>query len=519
MSESTAGKQTEPGPKPDKPASQPPALAAAPETAASGVGMLPGTAGGVTAPPVLPGHPSRQLRDLAAQHVIGLQRWHGNRWATRLLELSRAERADASPVAARTIQRDPPPAVDAGAGGHRDAEGPSGVPGPAPGPAPAPARPTFTFDQFIRSSIRFDSQYTPVGPLPAVGELTITLKAHITFAPFTRAMMRQEPFRSHRFTREQRADFAWTDAEKETFARGFISSVHDAWSEKHTMHLADPTFAEYRSRVVVNVTQVPDPGSAHTRITAQKVPRGAPRFRSFVSGNTATLDSRDPTEPETQPDRSLDYVRQVGPFAFNSAALTPLESQIAQIETDLRRIVPRGPDGNPLEDWVVFYTGRASARGNRAHNERLGRDRARAIETRINADLGWRDLGQGRSSGAEHAADDAQFQRVDVQVLNMGANRSNVTQNTAAHEAGHMFGLGDEYVDETPPTGSVPKFLGDRPSHYGDVEAHLGTDAANETLVQDSGSIMAEGGQVNRGHYVYFLEALNQMTSKTWTVE
>jgi hypothetical protein len=93
-----------------------------------------------------------------------------------------------------------------------------------------------------------------------------------------------------------------------------------------------------------------------------------------------------------------------------------------------------------------------------------------------------------------------------------------VTQNVAAHEAGHMFGLGDEYVDERPPAGGVPKFAGDRPTHADDVGSLVDEGAAGELVVQNSGSMMSMGGDVKRGHYVYFVEAINQLTGKTWKV-
>jgi hypothetical protein len=96
--------------------------------------------------------------------------------------------------------------------------------------------------------------------------------------------------------------------------------------------------------------------------------------------------------------------------------------------------------------------------------------------------------------------------------------RQDVTQNTAAHEAGHMFGLDDEYVEEDAPAGVAKKFTGDRPAHFGDVQAELGDDAAEEMRNQDSGSIMSRGAEVKRGHYVPFLQAVERATSKQWTV-
>lgn len=388
-----------------------------------------------------------------------------------------------------------------------------------PGPAPATPRPTFTQAGFSQQGSRFDSSYTPAGPAPVIGTLDINLWVHITYAPFTRAMMRQEPYRSHRFTREQLADFTWKDEEKEKFETDFMSSVMGAWSGQHMLHLNDPNFAEYRCRVAVNVMTISDPSQAHTKITAQKIPKDAPRFRSFVSGDTATLDIRDPSEPETHGVHSRKMVRQIKPFELGSAGLTPtLEAQIGEVEGELRRLaVTPGPDASG-GDWEAVFAGRASSSGSRGFNKQLGLRRAETVKQRMAADMGWSSGMRVVSAGEEHATDDEAFQRVDISVRDK--NRTNVTQNVAAHEAGHMFGLGDEYVEEAPgPDGGVPKFFGDEPEHYGDVQTHLGTDTANELLVQDSGSMMSSGGQVKRGHYVYFLEAIKQMTGKNWTVE
>ena len=78
--------------------------------------------------------------------------------------------------------------------------------------------------------------------MPVKGDVTVTLRVHIDFKDFTRADMRKEPFRSHRFTRAQLRDFKWTAAEKTKFGTDFASSVATAWSKKHdlktTTHLA-----------------------------------------------------------------------------------------------------------------------------------------------------------------------------------------------------------------------------------------------------------------------------------------
>jgi hypothetical protein len=100
-----------------------------------------------------------------------------------------------------------------------------------------------------------------------------------------------------------------------------------------------------------------------------------------------------------------------------------------------------------------------------------------------------------------------------------GINNITVSQNAAAHEFGHLLGLGDEYRDETPPQDAAATFEGDRPRHYQDVEAAMGSALANELLIQDGGSTLSQGGEVRRGHCVNFLNWLSAMTHKAWVIE
>ncbi len=394
-------------------------------------------------------------------------------------------------------------------------------------PATEPPKPTFTFVKQSQQGERFDSEYVPAGPAPAVGELNINLWVHIAYSNFTRAMMRQPDFRGHRWTPEQLADFQWTDAERDAFETGFMTSVQGVWSGKHQLHLNDPDFSEYRCGVNVNVVSISEPGLAHMKITAQKVPRGAPRFRSFVSGDTATLDIRDPTEPETHRVFDRAVVAQIGPFDRDRAELTPpILGQVKSVVDEMRPLQsPTETDKILGKDTSVALRGRSSSPGSEAHNEQLGLNRAHAVEGEIASELGRSGVAADvlDSVGEKNAGEDPSFQRVDVSVRRMAPGspdgRVDVTQNVAAHEAGHMFGLGDEYVDEKPGPDVVPKFFGDKPEHYGDVEALVGADAANELAVQDGGSLMSSGGDVKRGHYVYFVQALDQLTGKHWQVE
>jgi hypothetical protein len=75
-------------------------------------------------------------------------------------------------------------------------------------------------------------------------------------------------------------------------------------------------------------------------------------------------------------------------------------------------------------------------------------------------------------------------------------------QTVAAHEAGHMFGLDDEY------TGEGAYKAGQKTEHT-DIAAKEGHTGA---MHAKSDSIMSEGKEVRPHHYVTFLDALRTVT-------
>ncbi|MGA8247573.1 MAG: hypothetical protein WB797_11765 [Nocardioides sp.] len=436
--------------------------------------------------------PAAPAATSAEAGVLDLQKWAGNRRVAAMLTVSRQP----APVDVKT-----PPATD----------------------------PTFDKTRFQSDSGQFDLDYKPNGPMPVKGDVTVTLRVHIDFKDFTRADLRKEPFRSHHFTRAQRADFKWTAAEKTKFGTDFQSSVATAWSRKHELMTKDPGFAEHRGVVDVKVELV-DADKAHNTMSALKVPKGKagetppPRFRSFVDGDTSTLESRDASETETTTVRDRPLIEQVGGFANDSAQLTP--DMTSAIATVAARIKAKGfqlgekvaPDGTK-HDLQLFTIGRATSKGSTTHNAELGTERAEAVLDELNSQVGWGAQGRALSAGEKNTTDEEKFRRVDILISDQGAGGTHdVTQNTAAHEAGHMFGLDDEYVEEDATDADSKKFLGDKPEHYGDVEAQLGTDAADELVDQDSGSIMSTGSEVKRGHYVPFVMSIESVTRKDWTV-
>ncbi len=378
--------------------------------------------------------------------------------------------------------------------------------------------PEFDFEEISQSGNRFDATYAPVGSFPQTGILDITLWVNITFEDFSAKQRKKEPYKSHEFTPEQLADFAWTASEREAFETNFMSSVEEGWSDKHILSLNDPFFAPYRTAVKVTVMTIDDPALAHVKMKALKVPKGAPRFRSFVVGDEATLEQRDPTEIEEHNAHNLNLLRQIGPFGFDSAEITPdLKQQIDEAVDFLKNEDPN------QTTWRVGMVGRASKDGNATYNKKLGERRSEVVKKQMIQDMGWSEGIKNFTvlqQGEENATTEAKFRRVDLVITKFSElNKENkVTQNTAAHEAGHMFGLGDEYMEEKVEGNGIPKFLGDKPSHYNLVKDLIHEDAANELLIHDSDSIMSKGQKVKKGHYVFFLEALNQMTNKKWGI-
>ena len=444
--------------------------------------------------------------------LIAMQQQHGNAYVQRA-------------VGQRQVQR------------QQDAGAPAGAPPPAPDQSVQPDLPKFPFISVASPGDRFDSEYIAVGPTPKVGTLNITLKVSIDFKDFDSSMIRSPAFKAwfekHPLTSEQRKDFKWSEKEKDEkrkeFGADFKNQVERAWSGKHQFLLKEPGFSEYQCNVKVNVQVVDDPAKAHNAIKLQKVPTGVEaRFRSFVSGKSSTLDARaahEDNKPISDPGYGRGFVTQIEPFGFDSDVLTPdLAAQVSAAAGRMRPLQnPTQTDSLLGEDWAVDITGRASAKGEKSYNEKLGMRRAQAVEGHLKSELG-RPGARPRalSKGEEHASEDPQFQRVDLQVWNVPKAfeepQPQITQNTAAHEAGHMFGLDDEYEEEVPDKDVKAKFKGDKPEEYDKVKELMGEEAADELRMADSSNIMSKGMEVKRGHYVFFLEAINQLTSKRWTV-
>lgn len=84
-------------------------------------------------------------------------------------------------------------------------------------------------------------------------------------------------------------------------------------------------------------------------------------------------------------------------------------------------------------------------------------------------------------------------------------------QTTAAHEFGHLFGLGDEYAAaaESRPPGTD--------ATHAKLAANMGPKGPAGAKVESNDNIMSEGSNVRPQHYAVFLDALRKVTGlKEW---
>lgn len=381
------------------------------------------------------------------------------------------------------------------------------------------------------SGPNFDADYRPGDPAPARGSLTINMNLRIVWRDFSREILDAQgrrQYRDVRLTPEQEAQVRWTADERRVYANNLRASIESAWSGKYDFALNEAGFANYRTGVCVRVNILEEgAGDPHHTVTAYKIPEGLESFRSFVSpsDHAAHLDDEDVDETEVNQGPGTDYQRRVAPFGHDSADIAPVAGQIDAIADEIR---PLQQDRNENDrayllssDMMVELKGRATAVGKSAYNEQLGERRAKAVEKGLADRLGRPDAtrySRASSAGEENATNDPNFRRVDIKLWDVQeafAERDPQQRTTAAHEAGHLFGLDDEYVEEEAP---YRRFEGDRPEHYDLVRDLMGQAAADEVLVQDSDSIMSGGMTVNRGHYVYFLEALNSVSGHRWEI-
>ncbi|PKV49126.1 outer membrane protein OmpA-like peptidoglycan-associated protein [Aquimarina sp. MAR_2010_214] len=360
-------------------------------------------------------------------------------------------------------------------------------------PLPPDSR-TFLFPSISQTFGRFGVTYFPNDPLPLNGILNVELKVHFTF--------------NGRFTPEEQL----------TFTQNFENSIENAWSNKHRLVLNDPNMDQHFSNVQINIVTVDSPADAQFTTTVARRNR---YFRSNVEGTQVELDNNDADNSKSNQVTRADFFKQVGDFGFDSSTINSDVQQDLDEVTSFLNSIPQNIRAAEDIDNMLFmeYTGRASSGGNRAYNKRLSQKRIDSVKGHIDSQFPELTAIESVSADGEvNTQAESKYRRVDVKIDSPLTNELETTnQNTAAHEAGHMFGLDDEYIEEN---RSKHRFEGDEPDHANLVEQLIGNEAAEELRVGNNESIMSHGMEVKRGHYLPFLAAIIRLTGNdNWNVE
>lgn len=171
---------------------------------------------------------------------------------------------------------------------------------------------------------------------------------------------------------------------------------------------------------------------------------------------------------------------------------------------------------------TISLEGHASAAGSTDYNRSLVEARLDTVENYISDHIANSNITTTITNSRENfddqdaeaamvsnpETDQANYRRVDVEVEREGRGG----QNVFAHELGHVFGLGDEYVEEA---NGYERSAGDEATHH---QLAIDAGVAGGALVADDNRMMSGGNEVGAAHYSTFADALNQLTSKSWRI-
>lgn len=329
--------------------------------------------------------------------------------------------------------------------------------------------------------------------------------------------------------------FRWDPAEKVPWMTRYRNAVLDVWDNRHFFQSTRWEELQSNIQVVLNTEEIGPAeviseairgavgASSGYHCTARiiKTPPGG-NLGAYVTGGEAD-EERDQglfmSSSGADPNRT-NFLRYSLQFADGKADLATARGAVHGTDAGpayLQKFIADFQEGRPGQGVPIEITGRASATGNAAANRRLSQRRADTVAAFLQAEglQGAVRRVTAVGSGAEGATEADEWRRVDIVV------GSGEAQNTAAHEFGHMIGLGDEYA--APAGGFAPA----DPANPGSDIA-IGANADHDAMAQAMGggvqgavgentdSIMSVGNTVRPQHYATFHHALQEVTSESW---
>lgn len=295
------------------------------------------------------------------------------------------------------------------------------------------------------------------------------------------------------------APYLWTSGERSTFLTTFNAGVRSRWSGRHQFHATRTNWTDLGASVDVtsNIHAGAKADDEHVSVTVYKAPAGGAGNVGVVqSGSGGATDNAmvlNSADAAPRADNLLDWP---GTFPAGASALD------ATGRADLNRIGATFRGGGP-GCRICGETILASSRGPALTVHVAGTDEA-AARTRYASML--RALADG---GNLDIVLRTRFQYAGPGDGYRIVAGNGVAQAVAEHEAGHMFGLGDEYA-----TGAGSNITG--------TGAAAGGAARHDQLVKDMGlegavfenndGVMSLGTVVRPQHYATFHWALEELT-------
>ncbi len=309
------------------------------------------------------------------------------------------------------------------------------------------------------------------------------------------------------------AEMEWTPQEQAAFRTDFSSVVSGTWSNAHQIRSTRPLWTTV---VDVNVVVIEDDRDPHFKITVAKYPEDAGDGPASVcdGGTHHQGGVCDPNAPGAEEGTALLDSRDTSETRVRNGGQATIgvwfeRSETALDANDRASLTAPATDLLANPGWSVELRGHSSADGDATRNLEIARARTDAVEAEL--------LGSGvtpdqilvdNRGEKDKTGNDPGDRRVDVQLLDVQ------NQVTAAHEAGHMFGLSDEYLGP----GEAPGTAFD-PEYRKLIRDNAEVPAGGLPRKGEADSIMSNGMEVESWHYAPFVAALKAITgSQEWTV-
>ena len=380
-------------------------------------------------------------------------------------------------------------------------------------------------DEYVKSGKKGPLSYNPSGSNPsnyyggfdveydpASGQLLVSLKGAVLFVagmtldaggraqPVEPSAQTAAAARAiNRLKRSRRAaevaKWSWSSAggpdgtDETDFLAGFQSSIESGWRQKHPFYCTKQYWEDLgaETEVKVSVNKVDAAGGKgadqHMLVRAHKVPAGfvggeADVSRSGGAGGSPFDNVMNLTSADVVPRKDELLERSL---AFRPGKTLLTGGSIRQVWA-LAKDIPNAKPGATIAASNVSV----KVQGKDPEQRQARFD---TICSLLNQSAGF---DASRATLVEDGEGDGAH-------ITIGTGEA---QTVAAHEAGHMFGLDDEYTGEG-------AYAPGKPTEHTDIAAAAGHTGAMHAR---SDSIMSGGKEVGPQHYVTFLDALKKVS-------